>query len=196
MTKIIAKIDAFDMRDSDLSGMRDYLHHSLSSTEARYYNNANNYNSIVGTDLSYDTQDHGLFMGGTITAIHNVAAGTERLSATGFSLDAWDFEGLLRANDLDGLWDSILAGNDVIRGSNDTVNGDYLVGNAGNDRIYGNAGDDTLKGETGNDKLFGGKGDDHLFGGLGNDRLDGGKGNFDLLSGGAGRDSFVFRRPS
>ena len=82
---------------------------------------------------------------------------------------------------------------------------DIINGNAGQDRIEGGDGDDILEGGLGNDKLFGGDGDDILyaFGWAGepvpdqdasamvnpdepiNDR--------DLLNGGDGEDTFVFR---
>jgi Ca2+-binding RTX toxin-like protein len=191
MTKIVARVDALDMTNTDLSNARNYSHHSLKHGQARFFDDANNYTSFIGSGLVFEKIGPGLFIDGTIAEIHSVVAGVEYISATGFSLDAWELEGLLRSNDSDGLWDSILRGDDVIKGSSNTANGDVLLGNVGDDRIFGKAGNDTLKGEFGNDRLSGGPGGDFLYGGPGNDYLDGGRGG-DILTGGPGKDSFVF----
>tara|TARA_R110002072_G_scaffold233795_2_gene391427 strand:+ start:21846 stop:29309 length:7464 start_codon:yes stop_codon:yes gene_type:complete len=107
------------------------------------------------------------------------------------------------------------AGNDEIRGGNDTDvllggggddvllgggNGirefDFLVGGDGNDTVNGEAGDDIVFGGPGDDELRGGTGNDHLeseggddrfFGEAGDDRIFGGAGN-DSLYGGSGND--------
>jgi Ca2+-binding RTX toxin-like protein len=74
----------------------------------------------------------------------------------------------------------------AIGGSGD----DTLIGNYGNNHLVGNAGDDRLYGMNGADTLDGGSGDDLLDGG--------GTGNgiyvslTDVLTGGAGRDTFVY----
>ncbi len=102
------------------------------------------------------------------------------------------------------------------RAGNDTIYGhqgdDELYGENGNDSIYGGDGDDLIDGGSGNDLLYGesgddviigGDGDDLLFGGDGMDQLYGGDGNDwlfsgnlmdnkgDVMTGGAGRDTFV-----
>ncbi len=100
-------------------------------------------------------------------------------------------------------------GNDELYGAEgeDTLRGgtgdDWLFGEAGNDYLLGKDGNDSLSGGTGTDLLKGGRGDDVLDGtdgvedatdsdtleaGDGNDLLYGDNG--DVLSGGAGVDSF------
>ncbi len=94
-----------------------------------------------------------------------------------------------------------LDGNDSLQGGNGA---DELYGDAGNDLLKGNDGDDflsgsigndILRGQAGNDKLMGRQGYDQLFGGKGNDTLAGtdagGDRERDLLTGGAGFDTFV-----
>jgi Ca2+-binding RTX toxin-like protein len=92
-------------------------------------------------------------------------------------------------------------------GGIDSVQGgfgnDVADGGAGNDALYGQEGKDTLNGGEGNDALFGGNladvlnggaGIDGLAGGAGNDVLDGGDDtDTDILSGGAGDDTLVWR---
>ena len=85
-------------------------------------------------------------------------------------------------------------GNDIVRGGdgNDFLFDDGDLANSNSDGLYG---------DNGNDFLVGGIGNDILDGGLGGDRLVGARqlfigGNFgtgerDLLTGGAGRDTFV-----
>lgn len=89
---------------------------------------------------------------------------------------------------------------------------DTLIGGSGSDMLTGDDGDDALSGSWGDDSLNGGAGQDTLFGGAGNDVLDGRGdaqldylnggdgddtlygGDHDILSGGAGADSFVFNK--
>lgn len=108
-------------------------------------------------------------------------------------------------------------GDDMLFGheGDDTLYGeagdDRLVGGNGSDTLFGGAGDDTLEGLDGDDVLFGGDGADTLQGGRGDDTLDGrgdgvsdylnGEdgddrligGGGDVLTGGAGADSFNLR---
>ncbi len=69
------------------------------------------------------------------------------------------------------------------------------IGSDGVDRIVGNDSDNVLKGMDGDDVLLGEGGDDTLDGGAGNDHLDGGGAGTtnDLLTGGTGDDTFVYR---
>ncbi|MEM9275093.1 MAG: carbohydrate-binding protein [Cyanobacteria bacterium P01_F01_bin.143] len=70
-----------------------------------------------------------------------------------------------------------------------------LSGSDSNDTLLGESGDDTLSGEAGDDQLNGSYGSDSLSGGLGNDYLNGFGGGYspeiDILTGGAGTDTFV-----
>ncbi len=77
----------------------------------------------------------------------------------------------------------------------ENVNGggfaDSLSGNASGNNFYGHGGNDTLVGAEGDDTLRGADGDDWLYGGFAFAVSGSGTGN-DVLTGGAGRDSFVF----
>ena len=70
---------------------------------------------------------------------------------------------------------------------------DTLDGGTGSDSLSGGEGADTLYGGGGFDSLSGGEGADFLYGGLGNDTLSGGAGAGDLLSGGAGSDTYLYQ---
>lgn len=102
------------------------------------------------------------------------------------------------------------AGYDVLDGS--SVD-DIIVGYGYNDALYGYEGNDFLVGDSGsdpagNDYLFGGPGQDTLTGGAGDDYLDGAFNgikdfnytnsvdNVDILTGGAGHDTFVLGNSS
>jgi Ca2+-binding RTX toxin-like protein len=65
--------------------------------------------------------------------------------------------------------------------------GDRLEGNAGVNRIDGGNGADVIEGRSGADTLIGGAGDDTLYG-----DLFGYGGYADILTGGTGRDTFMF----
>lgn len=73
---------------------------------------------------------------------------------------------------------------DAIEG---TDGANVLRGGGGSDFLYGVGGKDTLDGEAGDDFLHAGFGNDTLLGGVGNDFLHG-EGDDDVLIGGAGRD--------
>ncbi|MGQ9371841.1 M10 family metallopeptidase C-terminal domain-containing protein [Azospirillum sp. A39] len=113
--------------------------------------------------------------------------------------------------------DDVLYGNwaaDVLRGGvgadtlfggqdGDDINGgdgnDVVYGNRGDDHVYDNFGFDTIFGGQGDDTILGGRKDDVIVGGLGDDWLCGdgfgseeGVGGYDLLTGGAGADTFAF----
>jgi Ca2+-binding RTX toxin-like protein len=78
----------------------------------------------------------------------------------------------------------------VLRGA---AGGDNLFGSAGNDRLYGFDGNDRLKGGTGNDLLNGEAGDDQLNGVESPSLFNlAGRGELDMLTGGAGADTFFF----
>ncbi|MEH2065697.1 MAG: calcium-binding protein [Nostoc sp.] len=101
-----------------------------------------------------------------------------------------------------------LLGTNAIDGTGNSLN-NFLFGNSANNTLNGRAGDDTLDGNLGDDILNGNDGNDSLQGGPGNDVLNGGAGNdiligvypgslvppglgeTDILTGGAGADTFV-----
>lgn len=114
--------------------------------------------------------------------------------------------------DADNFLLSIEVSDDTVQGSEAS---DYLFGGLGDDVLSGGSGEDALFGEQGNDCLTGGNSLDTLYGGDGNDTLtgdfvEGGTGDDRLtgetgdigfggtpwsnvlLTGGAGRDTFVF----
>jgi Ca2+-binding RTX toxin-like protein len=80
---------------------------------------------------------------------------------------------------------------------------DSLRGDAGDDRIDAGRGDDVARGGEGRDLVMGSFGDDTLSGGAGMDTIDGGYGNdlisgdgdgtADLIAGGHGSDTFLWR---
>lgn len=83
------------------------------------------------------------------------------------------------------------AGDDRLTG---TANDDYFFGDAGADTIRGGGGSDNLYGSGSGDTLLGEDGDDFLYGGVNGGYISG-KGvgvGTDTLTGGAGRDVFIF----
>lgn len=108
----------------------------------------------------------------------------------------------------DSLWGG--SGDDKLKGGSGV---DFLDGGYGNDTVSGGRGNDTLYGFSGDDILFGNEDNDSLIGGYGSDVLDGGEGNdvingagagayvgssvsrgsneIDVLTGGAGADTFM-----
>lgn len=80
-------------------------------------------------------------------------------------------------------------------GGNDTIDGDLLDIQQGQDSIYGGPGNDELHGQGGNDFLSGDSDRDTLHGGGENDVLDGGADN-DVLTGEGGADRFQFTTPA
>ncbi|MEP4194945.1 MAG: M10 family metallopeptidase C-terminal domain-containing protein [Aliishimia sp.] len=58
--------------------------------------------------------------------------------------------------------------------------GDYVLGDDGDNRLYGNSGDDILGGRNGDDLMFGGGGNDVITGGRGNDIISGGFGTDEM----------------
>ncbi|MET4257243.1 Ca2+-binding RTX toxin-like protein [Bradyrhizobium sp. S3.12.5] len=89
-------------------------------------------------------------------------------------------------------------GNGYSGGANDALI-ENAIGGSGDDTITGNYGNNHLVGNSGDDRLYGMTGADVLEGGDGDDLLDGGgTGNgiyvslTDVLTGGAGRDAFVY----
>ena len=66
--------------------------------------------------------------------------------------------------------------------------GEFIEGDASNNRITGEGGDDTLSAGAGDDEVYGMEGNDQLKGGDGNDTMFGGN-STDIMDGGAGSDT-------
>jgi Ca2+-binding RTX toxin-like protein len=150
----------------------DYDFFSGSSTELRFFDDANNFTALQGTGFVYST-----FFGvltdisdGELTGIEARVAGETLATVSGWSLLAAEVFQLVLDDDTVGLRNLLLRGNDTITLSDRS------------DRATGGAG---------NDHLIGLKGHDKLNGGNGNDTVDGGIGR-DTLTGGAGEDVFLF----
>jgi Ca2+-binding RTX toxin-like protein len=109
------------------------------------------------------------------------------LSLTDISVPATAFFGLLRDQDVQGLYDLILGGDDQLLGGAGT---DAFVGHGGNDTMDGQGGTDTLDGGAGNDSIAGGNGADVVFAEDGEDTVLGGA-DGDVVLGGAGADSLA-----
>jgi Ca2+-binding RTX toxin-like protein len=101
-------------------------------------------------------------------------------------------------NVLASLGNDSVYGNSGINSLNGSYGNDTLYAYGGNDTVIGEDGNDSLYGGIGNDLIDGGQGSDRMFGGTGNDRLiDLGarkKSEYDVLSGGAGNDTFLSGR--
>ncbi len=81
-------------------------------------------------------------------------------------------------------------GNDILHGGNETLSGDRLDGDGGDDSLHGEGGNDTLSGGDGNDVLDGGAGDDTLY--ADSSGYYHANTGFDILRGGAGNDVLYF----
>lgn len=89
----------------------------------------------------------------------------------------------------DGTVNDTLINIETISGSNNTLTGDLMYGDANTNTLFGNAGDDELHGRDGNDVLDGGFGDDIAYGGNGNDQFKDIEGN-NTFYGEEGDDNF------
>ncbi len=86
-----------------------------------------------------------------------------------------------------GTWDVFFESIEGVLGGS---GGDTIFGNSGNNTLRGAEGNDALIGGLGNDRLEGGEGQDWLVGGDGDDWIMGGVNDVDVLTGGAGADTF------
>ncbi|MCE3272491.1 MAG: lipase, class 3 [Ramlibacter sp.] len=151
----------------------------------------------LGGDLIHASEGDDLLDGGE---------GYDRLSFArlggGASVDLdLDITGGAAGNDTIAGFEEVLGSDfeDTLLGSSDTLTGDGLYGNGGDDTIDGRAGSDVVDGGAGNDLLTGGQGNDGLTGGEGNDTVFGDAGNDliqdhggdDSMQGGRGDDVFV-----
>ncbi|WP_099867104.1 DUF4214 domain-containing protein [Pararhizobium haloflavum] len=92
---------------------------------------------------------------GTLNAVDYYEGNTLTFAADDFAVDANDFAYLVNTNQAQTAIDFVMAGNDVVEGSN---------------------GDDVITAYTGNDTLYGNDGDDEFFAGAGANDIDGGRG--------------------
>lgn len=171
----------------------------------RFYENAQNSNSVVASTLNSVGIDIDSNMpAGKNNDVGNFAGIDNKLDTVTPPVVNWTFQltddiRLLRAG----------AGNDTITG---TDGNDSIYGGEGNDSVFAGFGHDlidlsgttagnilnggnnadTILGGDGGDELRGGKGLDSIVGGAGNDTIFSGLGQ-DTLTGGGGADVFVLR---
>jgi Ca2+-binding RTX toxin-like protein len=105
---------------------------------------------------------------GTITNATYSLNGSVLFSIADLSMPVGQFTAFVQADDILGLFQSLLSGADQIFGS---AGGDVLLGYDGNDAIDGANGDDVLNGGDGDDVIDGGAGRDQAIGGAGDDTL-------------------------
>lgn len=129
----------------------------------------------LGNDL-FGEDGNDLLVGGKLDDWIFGGAGDDRLFAGRFSDTGVELE-FSFADNSTGAIDSA--------GRANGGNGNYLSGEAGDDRLYGGKGSDWLAGGAGTDRLYGGDG---------GDILDGGAGIGDLQYGGAGSDQYIFNK--
>lgn len=103
------------------------------------------------------------------------------------SLDGGFGNDLLYGDDGNDSLGDFSGGDDILFGG---AGNDNLSDSSGSNRLYGDDGNDSLQSFNGNDTLVGGSGDDILDGTFGNTR---GKPEIDVLTGEAGKDTFVFK---
>jgi serralysin len=151
-------------------------------------------------------------LSGTVTEVIDTSLGVQSFDLSGLSVLSGTLSNWISTDSSDLAKATILAGPDLIVGSdandllrgyggNDTISGgsgglNYLRGDEGDDSISGgaqfddingNMGNDTAHGNGGDDWVVGGKDNDMLFGDAGSDIVWGNLGN-DTLDGGDGND--------
>ncbi len=171
-TFVFAANQRVNSANLSLEGVTDYASFSGSTTELRFFDDADNFTRFGGSGINFT-----VFGGvpidvstGFITQLSTFVNGSPVISITGLGIDAPQLYDLVVAGDSAAVRNLFLRGDDTMTLSDlkDKVN----------------AGD-------GNDFLFGKRGHDVLTGGRGNDTLSGDQGN-DTLTGGAGSDRFLF----
>ena len=172
-----------DLRVTDLE---DYDRQSISSSMARFYDDARNGVTFSGSGFKYKMSNGALtdVTAGKITKIQIKIDGVDQAAITGIKLSAAKvFDFFVQDDPAGGLY-YLLDGNDTISGTRlaDFLRGydgnDVLSGGLGADKLYGNDGRDVLKGDGGSDIVNGGQGNDVLYGGNGADTFQ-----FDQVSG-------------
>ncbi|WP_180940855.1 calcium-binding protein [Sinorhizobium mexicanum] len=137
---------ALNFNTLQVSALFDYDFRQLSSTSARYFDDASNYTLFQGSNLTFNAS--GQPTGGIVTSVRHIVNGGVALSITGFSIAATTVYNRAVANDTQGLLALILAGADNLTG---TPLADVLLAYAGNDTLRGGTGKDTLDGGAGLD---------------------------------------------
>ncbi|MCB1432687.1 MAG: hypothetical protein KDK75_09555 [Alphaproteobacteria bacterium] len=189
--KIVLNGVGQNMNALDLVGLFDYTGEKLSSTFAKFFDDANNYTKFLGTGLEYDLDTvPGTVIptAGTITGALVVESGVRLQTYSDTSISAIDFYNFAVGNDVVGFYAAVLSGKDIIVGSDFS---DTLIAGDGNDRMSGRSGNDRMFGGNDRDRMSGDGGDDVMRGENGADRMDGGDGA-DVLIGGRGSDQFYF----
>lgn len=158
--------------DLTLTDIGDYAQFSDSAVELRFFDDALNFTSLLGTGLDATVFEGQLvdITAGNITGLSTFVEGVAFINVTGWNIDAPELFGLVAAGDEEGLRDLLLGGDDLITLSNRR---------------------DDVDAGGGNDELYGRRGSDNLSGGGGSDLISGGRGN-DTMTGGKGADTFVF----
>jgi Ca2+-binding RTX toxin-like protein len=162
----------------DVASLGNYANATKSTTQARYFDDANNEQVFTGTGFTYDAVT-GNFTGGTITGYLARENGVVAINIAAMSVTAAPIGTAINNGNTFQFLTLMSAGNDTITGS------------AFRDNLFfgDNAGTDTINGLAGGDYIYGGLGADTINGGLDNDFLAGGAGN-DIIDGGTGGDDF------
>ena len=134
--------------------------YSYADTGALFLEDATHIQAMFGS-FSYDAS--GQLTSGTIQAMASAEAGIAKVSVTGLTVDLAMYNAFITANNVPGLYASVMTGNDQIDGSSGA---DTLFGYSGNDIITGGAGNDTIDGGAGSDTvIFTGNRANYLFSG-------------------------------
>src|SRR5262245_40053259 len=105
---------SINFKTLDVSGVSDYDHETLTSTSAKYFDNASNYTLFKGTGFKYD---NGSPTAGTVTSISNVANGSVALKMTGIHVAATSIAHFVQTGDTTGFLKLALAGSDTLNGT-------------------------------------------------------------------------------
>jgi Ca2+-binding RTX toxin-like protein len=142
----------------------DYQQVQLTSTTAKYFDDADNFSTFTGTGFTFNASN--VPTGGTVNGLTQVVAGSTSLSITEASVAATTVYNYAVAGKTDALLSIVFSGADTLTG---TPLRDYLIGYGGNDTLTGGLGADTIDGRAGNDTLEGSQGADQLIGSFGVD---------------------------
>ncbi len=165
-----------DMFSFDVNDIANYANVTRSTTQIRFFDDANNEQVFTGTGFTFDI--NGNVTGGTITGYTFRENGVVSANITGLTVAAAPVGTAINNGDTFQFLSLMSAGNDTITGS--ALSDNLSFGdNAGTDTMNGLAGDDNIYGGLGADTINGGADADYLVGGAGNDTIDGGTGGDD-----------------